>query len=642
MPLRWTVGGRSNDEVRGAPSSVVRATGRGGSTRGPWRRRTAGVLAGVALAATALAACGSAGSPLATKPASASPVKGGTAVLALTPGEVPNYIFPFVSGATNTVVNTANLQYLMYRPLYWFGVGNSSVALNTSESLAAPPVYSDGYRTVTIHLRNFRWSDGVSVTSRDVVFWMNLLKANKTDWASYIPGEFPDNVASTVAAGPSTVVLHLIRAYNPEWFTNNELSQIIPIPQQVWDRTSTSGKVGDWDLTTSGARAVYKYLNAESEQLSTYATNPLWQVVDGPWKLKSFNADGHLSFVPNPGYSGAPKARLASFVEVPFTSTAAEFSDLASGHSGISVGYLPLHDLPAQSQLTAAGYRLVRAASYAINFIQINFDNPTVGPLFRQLYVRQALQRVMDQPGQVQAFLHGIGGYPDYGPIPPLPSSPYLSPVQEKNPYPFSITAARQLLTTHGWSVPASGPATCTDPGTGPAQCGAGVRAGQALSFNLLYASGSDYLANELANYQSDAARAGIVLNLKSESFNSVIGAISQCSPHQADCSWQLGTWGIGGAWLFGNDPYPSGEQLFSLGSNTGSWVDPTAERLIQATNFSPGTANMRAYDAYLSVQLPVIFQLCAYSLNEVASNLRGVSFLATGNLTPENWYFVK
>ena len=55
---------------------------------------------------------------------------------------------------------------------------------------------------VTITLKHYVWSDGETVSARDVGFWINLLKANKADWASYVPGGFPDNVVSWTGARP--------------------------------------------------------------------------------------------------------------------------------------------------------------------------------------------------------------------------------------------------------------------------------------------------------------------------------------------------------------------------------------------------------------------------------------------------------
>ena len=78
----------------------------------------------------------------------------------------------------------SNLQLvdLMFRPLYWFGVGNRP-DLNPGLSVADPPVYSHGARTVTIKMKGYKWSNGETVDAKDVVFWMNMVKADAPSWA---------------------------------------------------------------------------------------------------------------------------------------------------------------------------------------------------------------------------------------------------------------------------------------------------------------------------------------------------------------------------------------------------------------------------------------------------------------------------
>ena len=71
----------------------------------------------------------------------------------------------------------------MYRPLYWFGVGNTP-NLNPSSRIAASPMYSNGGRTVTINAQGLQWSNGLPVTATDVLFWMNMLKADATSWGA--------------------------------------------------------------------------------------------------------------------------------------------------------------------------------------------------------------------------------------------------------------------------------------------------------------------------------------------------------------------------------------------------------------------------------------------------------------------------
>ncbi|MGH3166876.1 MAG: ABC transporter substrate-binding protein [Trebonia sp.] len=188
----------------------------------------------VAMAAMVAAACSSSGG--AGGSAGGKPVSGGTAVFAEPPGTTPNYIFPMLTAAYYSVANIEQFQRLSFRSLYWIGNSQGQPVVDPSMSLAAMPVYSDNNSVVTITLGNYKWSDGKPVTTRDVAFWINMLRANKTSFAAYIPGEFPDNLKSYKIVNDKTIVLTLNGSYNPTWFTYDQLSQITPIPRE-WDRT---------------------------------------------------------------------------------------------------------------------------------------------------------------------------------------------------------------------------------------------------------------------------------------------------------------------------------------------------------------------------------------------------------------------
>ncbi len=113
---------------------------------------------------------------------------------------VPNYIFPFQPIQFFSVTNIAQFQYLMYRPLFWFGTG-SQPTLNESLSIGNSPKYSGGNTVVSVSLKNYKWSNGESVTAQDVVFWMNVLKVEKLNWAAYSHGTPPDDVKSVTTSG---------------------------------------------------------------------------------------------------------------------------------------------------------------------------------------------------------------------------------------------------------------------------------------------------------------------------------------------------------------------------------------------------------------------------------------------------------
>src|SRR5580692_3764502 len=308
-----------------------------------WRAKSVPALIG--LGAIVLAACGSTSSN-ATGPA----VTKTSATFAEGPGAQPNYIFPLASLAYFSVANLSQFQFLMYRPLYWFG-DNGQVQLNSSLSLADPPVYSSDGKSVTITLKGWKWSDGTQITARDIQFWQNLVTANKDNWAGYSPGEYPDNVLSTTISPttPLQITFNLSQPYGEYFFTYNELSQITPLPQHVWDKESATGPVGNYDETPAGAQA---------KSISTYDTNPLWQVVSGPWKLKSMDTAGNVSMVPNTAYGGPVKPTLTLFKEVPYTKDTAEFDELKAATSvtntTVDFGYIPPSDVLQKATLNDA------------------------------------------------------------------------------------------------------------------------------------------------------------------------------------------------------------------------------------------------------------------------------------------------
>ena len=605
--------------------------------------------------ALGVAACGASSAPVA--PVGGAPVSGGTAYFAEQPLAPPTYIFPLVSGENFTTANTSDLQTLLYLPLYWYG-DKGKASIDYPLSIGNPPVYSDGDRVVTISLKHYVWSDGEAVGARDVGFWINMLKANKADWANYVPGEFPDNVVSWTALGPATIRLRLNARYNPTWFTYNELSQITPLPI-AWDRTSLAAPARPTnsanlpDTTTAGARAVYSFLNSQAAKTASYASSPLWSVVDGPWKLAGLTGDGMATFVPNRRYSGPDKPHLAKFVELPFTSAAAEFSVLKAGSptggpgsSGqqVSVGYVPDNDLPQQPSLKAQGYRLVADYPFGFDYFEPNFNNPKVGAILRQLYFRQAFQHLVDQTGWIHAYYSGLG-VPTYSPIPARPANPYSDAKASVNPYPFSVSAARALLAGHGWKIVPGGVTTCARPGSAADECGAGVKAGQPLQFTLMYPSGLPYTDAAMADLQSDARQVGIQISLNQVTQATIAATIEPCSSSSPACSWEIGQYGT--AWLFEPDHYPTGDEIFQTGAlgNVNNYSDPAIDKLIAATTTTSASGAQAALNAYadqVRLQLPDFWQPSPGTLVTVQSNLRGFSPNAYGFINPEEWYFTK
>jgi peptide/nickel transport system substrate-binding protein len=591
------------------------------------------------------AGCSSSGSN--NSSSGTTPVKGGTAVWAEPPSSVPTYIFPYVDSSNISNLNLFDLQYLMYRPLYWFGE-NGQPQPNNQLSLANPPQVSG--RNVTITLKHYMWSDGTQVTAQNVMFWLNMEKALPADYGAYTG--FPANMSSIKVVSPTEIQMTMSKAYSPSWLQYNDLSQIVPMPA-AWDRTASGPS--HCDTTVSDCAAVYSYLNKQAENLSGYATSPIWGVVDGPWRLSSFNADGHNTFVPNKKYSGPVKPKLSAFQEVPFTTDSAEYDVLRSPSSStkIDVGYLPDQDAPSKPANTSvgsnplSGYTLDPLYPWGIDYSAMNFQssNGDHGAIFKQLYFRQALQYMMNQKAIISGPLRGYGAL-TVGPVAATPATKWLSSTgRAGDPYPYNPTKAKQLLTSHGWKVTPGGTSTCAKPGTAAGECGAGVTAGSGLDFSFLYLSGTAWVQSEMTQLQSNSSSIGIKLNLVPKTLGDILSEVGgNCVVVKAPCNWDMANWGFG--WSFSPDYLPTGDQLFQCGAvaNSGGYCDKTNDSLIAQTLTNDNLSLFYKWQNYLAPQLPVIYQPnAAYTLTEVSNSLKGYFPQSpTLSITPEDWYFVK
>ena len=605
-----------------------------GRTLGRHQVRLAAVTLTAVALATLVGGCGGSAHVSTTVPSSAT--------FAEPPNSPPYYIFPLTPLTNYNGNNDSEFQYLIYRPLYWFG-DNGTPDFNAQLSLADAPTYTNGGRTAVVKLKPYKWSDGQAITSRDVVFWMNLLRVAKNNWAGYVPGEFPDNVTSVKAQGPDTVAFTFNRDYNQNWVLYNELSQITPMPQHVCAAAAErpSGlratiPVGDQDTTPAGAKQVYKFLLKQGNDLSSYATNPLWKVVSGPWKMSSFDTSNRVTLVPNPAYSGPVKPVLKQFNLVPFTSDAAEYNVLRSG--GLDYGYIPAQDAAQIPQLRSSGYTVTSAPTWSINFTVPNFNNPKAGPLFKQLYIRQAMQELIDQATWVKVALNGFGDQ-THGPVPTDPPNAFASALVKQGVYTYSPAQAVALLKSHGWAVRPNGVSTCAKPGSGPSQCGPGVAAGAALNFTLEYANGISSLNLGMQAMGSNFSQAGIKLDLLPEPLDTVNAHEVRCTPSESKCGWQLIQGDL--AWTFQPDYYPEGALIFASNgaSNSGGYSDPTADKLIEATHISTSPQAMTSYENYLARQLPVLWTPKPDSIIAVSDKWTGTQPNDPfGELYPEDW----
>jgi peptide/nickel transport system substrate-binding protein len=594
-------------------------------SRLPGRRLAVVAAVPVALGAL-LAGCSSAGN-------SASTSKD-TINYALPPNFTPNWILPIgTSGRLNT--NNGSIAQSLWEPLVSYDGATGTVAWQKDASVASDVAFDPAGTSATITLGKRTWSDGHPVTARDVQFFYNLVKANKADWANYNAGQAPDNWTSLTVADDTHLTITFDKAYNTDWMLANELSLITPLPQHVWDKTSTDGAVGDYDSTPDGAVQVWDYLNKAAGDVSGYAANPLWKVVDGTYGLSGFTTAGKVTLQANAKYDGGDKPTIKTVNLLPFTSADAEENALRGGQ--IDYGYISPTSMDDKKSFEAKGYQITPWTGWAITYLPYNFNNPTMGPVFAQLYARQAIQQSIDQNSLVKAISNdtAVAGY---GPIPQATKNDFVSSVQDANPYPFSTSAATKLLTDHGWQRGPDGIMVCRDAGSAANQCGAGVRAGTTFTMAALSQSGSPVTDNEMSALQSSLKDSGIGFTIKTAPVNTVLAQTPPCTPDQPICAWQLSYFGTAGSWYF--SAYPTGDSLFQTGggSNFGGYHNPEADKMIVAATQSTDKKAIQDYSALLAKDLPVVWLPApAYQISAVRSGLKAPQD-PLANFHPARW----
>ncbi len=567
--------------------------------------------------------------------------KGGTVTIAEV-GASPNFIFPLVP-ATNSNGYNEDLTLGLWPNLVYSGDGAKSQP-NPQENLYSSLTWSAGDSVITIDLKAWKWSDGAPITSRDFTFVYNLLKWNYNDWFDYVQGLFPVDVASVATPNPHTVVIHLTRSYNPQYYTDDVLATIPLLPQQAWDKTSMTGKVGNYDETKAGAKAVWNFLQSEGSQMGTFDTNPLWQVVDGPWKLSDFQSSGYYSWVPNKNYSGPDKPVLSKVIWTPFTTDTAEMDTLRSGTS-LDVALVPLNDIRQVPALKAEGYDVADVPTAGVAEILPNFWNNSTGPMLRNLYIRQAMEYLINRKQIVSKVFAGYAD-PGNGPVPVTYGQQWDSPLEKAGGlYAYDPAKAIALLKAHGWKVVPNGTDTCQRAGTGPTDCGAGVTAGEPLKFQLLFGSGTESFDEQNAAFQSSEALGGVKITLKSEPFNTLVSTTGTCNAQShpaATCNdWQLEQYGYNEYLM---DPSGAGMFNTDANGNYGGYSTPEMDKLIEATEYGSSSSAFFAYEDYATEQLPLLYLPNASGVFVYKDNLAGITPINpfSGLLNPEVWYYTK
>lgn len=442
--------------------------------------------------------------------------------------------------------------WLIFEQLIWI---NHNHDIDWTRSIAKSVTTPDNGKTFDITLRPWVWSDGVPVTSADVLYTFKLIQDYGENYSGYGNGGMPMLIQSMTAPDAEHVQIVLKHAVNPQWFILNGISQLTPMPSHVWKKY-TANQI--WDKQSDPA---------------------FFAVVDGPLKIKKLAIGQYAEFVPNPLYQGG-KMHFEHFFMKFENSEGEELQAVESGDLDMSNIPFDLYDkassLPGMNVVTLP-------PSYTWEELIPNIANKST-PFFGDLRVRQALADAINQKEVIRISMHGHG-VETHNPVPTSPSV-FLSPSAKTGAFPvgYDPEKAKLLLKEAGFV---------------PGPDGILEKDGRKLAFTLKIPAGQSLRIEMAEVIQQDLRAVGIEMKVQQVEFNQLLTAMVSLPQ-----SWQ--------AILIAEDlsPYPSGEELFKTGGyfNNNGYSDKKMDELIEESTDQPGMQGLFAYQDYTSEQQPVIF----------------------------------
>jgi peptide/nickel transport system substrate-binding protein len=460
---------------------------------------------------------------------------------------------------------------LIYSPLVDIG---PDLLPRPQTSLAYRIAITDGGKRYVLHLRRGAlWSDGVPLTSSDVVFSLllgdnpNLLNGYSSDF-KLMTGARP--------LDPYTVEITLSSPSPP--FLENALGETLPLPEHILHRYPP------------GSEAEAKFVNADAD----FAQNP---ITSGPWRIARYVRDSYLILGPNPRYWGPkPKLDAVAFRVYP---------QQDSLYAAVDAGEVDVTDIAPnlwRIHNRLRGDHKFITWPWNVTFLLLpNYHDPTI-PWARDPRVKQAMMFAIDRDFIKAGLMSGQADILN-GPIPSF--SPYYdSRVQT---YSYDPARARAILDAAGWKL----------------QGNVRVKGGRELRFTLKTGGATDAVASNIAELiQANLRAVGIDCTLENEELQTFFEDLH-------NSRFQVALRGIIlPAYPDDYRSYDSKQTRAAGGYNIGFYDNPQIDSAIEAARSAPSPAVARReldrYQELAAVDLPVMYLYSIRLGAVVPSNLAG------------------
>jgi peptide/nickel transport system substrate-binding protein len=314
----------------------------------------------------------------------------------------------------------------------------------------------------------------------------------------------------------------------------------------------------------------------------------------GPFMFSEWVKGDHLTIKRNPHYwmkdsQGGALPYLQSIRYRPITNESVMFSNLQTSNINAAEVLGP-NDVPAAKSNSSLIYK----QSPALSFFGVML-NTKVAP-FNNVHVRRAIEWGVNRDEIVNSVLKGVGVVAQ-GPIPPS-SWAYHSGFA---PYSYNISTAKSELAQAGMS---------------------------SVSFTLLIASGSP-LQTQLAQFiQSELQPAGITVNIKQETFATLLSDTDSFNFQAAYLGWS-------------GRPDPDGNMYswFHTGGgfNNMQYSNPQVDSLLEAARASSDqaqrTSDYQQAEALIVQDASYVFINHGVSIQATTNNIKNFTVLPTGIL---------
>lgn len=326
---------------------------------------------------------------------------------------IGDYILPSQMANMNPFSLTGNYQPLfqyLYNPLFYFDPVNGK----TYPDLATKGTWNSSHSSYTVTLNaRARWQDGKPVTAADVVYTYDVLHR--------YPAADPYDLWSrlTDVSGSGHRVVFHVRAAFPG--LRDYLTTVYIVPKAAWQGAPDPLRKLNRHPVGSGPFSFVKYTNGVAIVLKR---NPNY-----------FLGAPHIGYLEIKTYSNAESVTLA----------------LEKGTIKMTLGTLAMPSLP--SLLKTKTNRLQRYPGLENFVVMLN----TAVPGLRNVYVRRAIERAMNQRAIIEKGSLGAGYPANPGWLPPVFHGYLDHQALTGSAYQFNIKAAKTMMRKAGYSYNATG-----------------------------------------------------------------------------------------------------------------------------------------------------------------------------------------